>query len=1243
MSRKLLAYLPVLSLIFCLCSVRAFAGDTCSSTSPTSKTTVANADAHTGCARSAETEKTSEVTLKGGRGGSSDASVHPNNTGCTGNAFGLTGFSTLFTFSALSTGETPKAGLVQDNQCNLYGTTRAGGVGCTGANCRGTVYKISPGSPGTGTETLLHSFINNSGDGNYPTAPLVFDVSGNLWGQTSNTGGANSAGVLFELTPSGSSWTYTKYSFPGGATGPFGGTIGLTVNSSGVVYGAGLGGDPSELWSFNPGTQAFTDLYDSGYAFDGGTLAMDASGNFYGALSLGPNSYGEIWQLTSSAGTYTYNDLYDFQNSGGTGYSPIVNPIIDPSGNLYGTTQSGGAQGEGEGSIYELKKGTGNIELIYEPCGGNSSSQNWPTCPDGAYPYSLTMDSAGNLYGVMEFGGDQSNSTGNSPACQGQQFGGNNGGAGGAGGCGVLFELSPTNGTCPANTTAGPTNNGVTWCETVLHTFEENTDGASPTWVMLGTDNNLYGVTTIGTSGGTLLGTVWGYPLPQTTPSYTLTVSEQGTGTGTVTSSPTGISCPGTCSASFNSGTAVTLTETPGGSSTFGGWSGGGCAGTSNTCNITLTSDASVTATFNGQLATSTTLSSSANPSTYGQNVTFTATVGASSGTPTGSVTFYNGMTALGTEALNSGQAQYSTSSLAPGSYSITADYLGSSNYLVSASSTLSQTVNPASNAVTFTTPAPSSAEYGSSFTVAASGLGTGAITYTSDGVVCTNLGATYTMTAGSGTCTVTATQAADSNYASANSSESVTAQPAVGSVSVSLTSGTNPSIYGQSITFTATITSDTGAVKGRKTTKRPRDLNGSVSWSANTGCSTSTVSGNPPQTATCTTTTLQAGTDTVTATYTASDSNHMTASGSVSQTVNGDANTVTFTTPAPSSAVYNTSFTVAATGLGTGAITYTSGGSCTNSGPSYTMTSGTGTCTVSATQAADSTYQSASASGTTHATKASQMITVTTAQPSSAIDGSSFTMVASASSGLPVTYTSGGSCTNTNGTYTMTTGSRIGSVCTEDIFQTGNSNYNAAVEVTEQTTVAAPTVPTVTFTGPTPSSAVYGTTFTAIASSSDDTSVPVISTSTPTICSVTGSTTSGTTVTATVQMLVGAGSCKLAANWGITTVYKAHSKALTVATKKATPTVSFTGAPTTANDGDMFPVTATSNSTATPTITSTTAAVCSVGAVTSNGAGGYQATVTMIKATGTCHTKAAFAATTDFAAASATQSTAAE
>jgi PKD repeat protein len=77
-----------------------------------------------------------------------------------------------------------------------------------------------------------------------------------------------------------------------------------------------------------------------------------------------------------------------------------------------------------------------------------------------------------------------------------------------------------------------------------------------------------------------------------------LTVSKGGPGSGTVTSSPAGISCGSTCSTSFFTGTGVTLTAAPVANSSFAGWSGGGCSGTGN-CSVTMNANANVTATFN--------------------------------------------------------------------------------------------------------------------------------------------------------------------------------------------------------------------------------------------------------------------------------------------------------------------------------------------------------------------------------------------------------------------------------------------------------------------------------------------------------------------------------------------------------------------------------------------------------------------------------------------------------------------
>jgi len=124
----------------------------------------------------------------------------------------------------------------------------------------------------------------------------------------------------------------------------------------------------------------------------------------------------------------------------------------------------------------------------------------------------------------------------------------------------------------------------------------------------------------------------------------------------------------------------------------------------------------SVNVTVN-KAATTTTVGSSQNPSTYGQSVTFTATVKPSSAT--GTVTFQDGSTILGTGTLSSGAATYATSSLSVGSHSITAVYGGDANDAGSTSSTLTQTVNSAST-TTLLTVSTASGTYGGTTTLTA-------------------------------------------------------------------------------------------------------------------------------------------------------------------------------------------------------------------------------------------------------------------------------------------------------------------------------------------------------------------------------------------------------------------------------------------------------------------------------------------------------------------------------------------
>ena len=177
---------------------------------------------------------------------------------------------------------------------------------------------------------------------------------------------------------------------------------------------------------------------------------------------------------------------------------------------------------------------------------------------------------------------------------------------------------------------------------------------------------------------------------------FPLSVTSAGSGSGSITSNPSGINCPTTtCSASFTSGTTVTLTATPATGSTFAGWSGAACPGT-GACSLSMTANQLVTATFQvANISTTTKLAVSSTQAIAGSAVTFTARVSPTSGstTPTGSVTFKNGSTILGVVPLSNGVASLTTSSLGPGPYTVTASYSGDTNSGSSTSAPVALTV----------------------------------------------------------------------------------------------------------------------------------------------------------------------------------------------------------------------------------------------------------------------------------------------------------------------------------------------------------------------------------------------------------------------------------------------------------------------------------------------------------------------------------------------------------------------
>ena len=429
----------------------------------------------------------------------------------------------------------------------------------------------------------------------------------------------------------------------------------------------------------------------------------------------------------------------------------------------------------------------------------------------------------------------------------------------------------------------------------------------------------------------------------------------------------------------------------------------------------------------------------------------------------------------------------------------------------------------------------------GSNVTISGNGNGTYGATSCAARVhktiTCT---ATYTPTNAdvAGSYTETASFSGDTNYTASSSSETNNFTIGSNASTTTVTSGLNPSTYGGSVTFTATITSDTGDVKGRKAGKkgiRPMQPTGTVTWSANTGCAPSTLSGAYPGVATCTTSSLGGGSDTVTATY-AGDSNHGGSTGSVSQTVNPASQTISVSAAAPSSATYNSQFTVAASASSGLSVSYGSSGSCSNSGATYTMTSGTGACTVTMNQSGNSNYLAApTVTEAVSATPASQTIVVTTPAPSAVVKNSSFTVVALSSSALPISFATSGACTNSGGTITMA--NKATGSCTITMTQTGNSNYEAASPVVEITAIAAPKTPTASFTGA-PASATYGSTFVVTATTNASTTAVIAATPT-TVCTISGN---------TVTMVSGIGTCVLTAKWAADDVYSAAA-----ATQRAT------------------------------------------------------------------------------------------
>lgn len=384
-------------------------------------------------------------------------------------------YAVLYAFQGRLDGAQPEGSLVQDSSGNLYSTTYAGGHRKTYKNDSGygTIFEVST----SGVESILYSFDPRHHGVVAPTAGLIIDASSNFYG-TARYGGSTTCqlgcGAAFKFTANGS--FQLLYSFLGGADGeyPF---APLMADSSGNLYGTTFqgGGGPCSVYG-NAGCGTVFKLAKDGtetvlHAFAGGSdgsypyagLIADTAGNLYGTTNGGGSTgcyqnagCGTVFKVAPDG---TEAILYSFAG-GSDGAYPYSSLLIDDSGNLYGTTGGGGANGDG--TVFELTAG-GSEKVLYSFDGGK----------DGSLPMAgLTADKAGNLFGTTAQGGDPSCFTGD--------------------GCGTVFELKTSGG------------------EKILHAFTGGTDGWYPTaGVLAGKSGTLFG-TTLNGGGGAACGTQTG-------------------------------------------------------------------------------------------------------------------------------------------------------------------------------------------------------------------------------------------------------------------------------------------------------------------------------------------------------------------------------------------------------------------------------------------------------------------------------------------------------------------------------------------------------------------------------------------------------------------------------------------------------------------------------------------------------------------------------------------------------------
>jgi uncharacterized repeat protein (TIGR03803 family) len=317
-------------------------------------------------------------------------------------------------------GSSPRTALAIDQDGNLYGATS------------GVIFRLTPKSADHYAYNILSSSLAELGT--LVNSPLILDTAGNVYG-ASLSGGGLGYGAVFELTPQGSprAWRLKiLYLFC-----PLDNCAGGYWPASGLTYAGAAAGQ----------------LYDGTSPLYGTTM--------YG----GENNFGTVFELTPGKHHYWHEKaIYSFCSLDcPDGSVPEATPMLDSSGNIYGTTFDGGSNGFG--TVYELSPQNKNWTetVLYSFCSVGTD------CLDGKQPSTgVVMNSSGQLIGVTPYGGGSDNDW-----CVHR--------------CGVLYMITP---------------NGTTSQETILHNFcsqRECSDGSHPFDVpALDSQGNIFGTTSVG-------------------------------------------------------------------------------------------------------------------------------------------------------------------------------------------------------------------------------------------------------------------------------------------------------------------------------------------------------------------------------------------------------------------------------------------------------------------------------------------------------------------------------------------------------------------------------------------------------------------------------------------------------------------------------------------------------------------------------------------------------------------------